>query len=309
MKRWTLFIAMAPLFVASCGQKEAGGGEGSGSSGGDYIRSVFIEAKQRSVEAVYIADLALLEEETSDVVAKWIEQKKSDLVEDIATSKHVWVKEEMATCAETKRESKANIKLSFPSCKGTTDTVDKAAFVIIHESVHHFGIDDEDFADQVAYGILKSSVGTDVAVGSASSDATYDTIEDAEFETPNLPMVKFEPFANEERGICYYAVQEYEYKLDQEKIKSGQCEPYVEVVAQEDAREPQYFHKFKITKSQDGYHVFVANYEAWPYTQAECPVVNLKVRITGYCGDGVAEEEGTPQVEPPVPSEETQITP
>ncbi|MGE0172663.1 MAG: hypothetical protein AB7T49_07760 [Oligoflexales bacterium] len=294
MKSKGIICALGALALISCGQREQKGGEGSGSSGSDGIRSVFIEARQFAVEAMYATDFGLLEETTSKLVSDWTEQQKDEIVEDIITSKHVWSDKKATKCAETNRTSKADIILSFERCKESTDTIERAAFVLIHESVHHFGIADEDFADQVAFGIIKSSypeaeVEKDAAATEVKAESTSIVFFEKSFE--GLTAAQFIPFPNETRGTCYYPTQEFQYTPEinaftSKKTSNNSCDPYVDVIVKEGNLESQYFEKVKVSKTATGYDIFIASYEAWPYTQETCPIVDMKVEVTGYCGGG-----------------------
>lgn len=84
----------------------------------------------------------------------WILKNKDQLVEDILDTPHVWEQKPHPTCARTALQSKSVVTFSVETCQaGSIDPV-TAERLIIHESVHHFGIADEAFADEVADAVV-----------------------------------------------------------------------------------------------------------------------------------------------------------
>lgn len=138
------------LFVAST---IVFGAEGSGSHGGDKIKLTFSKARLKAVEQVLKFDARFLPKTWDPKVVAWLIKNSETLAEDIALSQRVWTEEDTIQCAHTDTVSKANILLSVPKCQSTLSSIDDASQILIHESSHHLGVEDEAFADLVAISV------------------------------------------------------------------------------------------------------------------------------------------------------------
>lgn len=175
--------------------------EGSGSSGGDGIRSVFLEAKDMAVKSVVESSSEKRLQLTTHVISQWVEQNKQTLALDIQLSKHSWTEATQPTCASTARHSQAEIILSIPSCRDDIKDTHRATFVLVHESVHHLSVEDEYFADQVARSVISDGTEDPKKDTSQSSDSTTNSSipAEAEVEFNNLKASALDPF-----HVCHY---------------------------------------------------------------------------------------------------------
>jgi hypothetical protein len=119
-------------------------------NGGDPLQILFEE--QRSTLLQKVDDMIKYGhgiKENPEAVT-WLEKNLSDYRNDIEASAHDWSDKKLSTCAYTKRERNAVIQFSYQDCKGRTLSKEDAFKLLAHESVHHFGVDDEIFPTKVA---------------------------------------------------------------------------------------------------------------------------------------------------------------
>lgn len=128
-------------------------------NGGDPIRLLFEEAREYAAERVRSAQPCAFGVNTNPSVVSWVMVHREQLAQDIELSPHVWITDPQSTCAFTQTHAKAAITFSFEACRPGVKGINDAVSMLIHESVHHFEITDEVFADQVAKAI--SSLGMD----------------------------------------------------------------------------------------------------------------------------------------------------
>ncbi|MCX6123248.1 MAG: hypothetical protein NTV34_00630 [Proteobacteria bacterium] len=117
-----------------------------------------LEGRYQAVKA--LRDTAIDAVQDSDVKA-FISSKGEALINDILGSKHVWSEGAQSNCAMTDLSLLSPIRLSMPTCRDDVKFTADAAKLLIHESVHHLGIEDEDFANRVAlnaYELHKSKI-------------------------------------------------------------------------------------------------------------------------------------------------------
>ena len=191
---WILFV----MLLCGC---NAAKDEGSGSSGGDGIRSVFLDAKDLAVDSIGKSTAESRTRLTTEVISLWVEQNKQALALDVQLSKHNWIEEAQATCAVTSRSSHADITLSIPACRDDVKDKDRAAFLLIHESVHHFGIDDEYFADQVARSIIRAQ--------GSGGHISFPEPREMEIEFNNRSATQLDPF-----HVCHYQGIDHDVQWD-----------------------------------------------------------------------------------------------
>ncbi|MGE0174959.1 MAG: kelch repeat-containing protein [Oligoflexales bacterium] len=134
-------------------------------NGGDYLRIVMEQARTRaSTIARKATPLVLSRMNVGEDVKAWILANHVALASDILISPYHWLEQadpEQQTCALTHQPlpgeitpNGAEIALSFELCRSHIKNVLDATSVVIHESVHHFGIGDESFADKVAMTLV-----------------------------------------------------------------------------------------------------------------------------------------------------------
>jgi hypothetical protein len=122
-------------------------------NGTDPLRFIFEEARPSAAFRVMNAEACAFGVNVSSEVRNWILAHKDALADDIKGSQHVWLTDSQTTCAYTMPTPRADITLSFVSCRPGIRDISDAVKVLVHESVHHFGITDEYFADKVAEAI------------------------------------------------------------------------------------------------------------------------------------------------------------
>ena len=125
-------------------------------NGGDPLRLLWLSARDHAAFVVQKMHADAFSATTPDGVRAWILEHKDQLAADILASPHVWIDSEEAHCAMTRPIPAAPIELSWSTCRKATQSRSDAAKVLIHESVHHLGIEDESFADDVALAVWRA---------------------------------------------------------------------------------------------------------------------------------------------------------
>ncbi|MCM2280136.1 MAG: hypothetical protein NDJ89_18855 [Oligoflexia bacterium] len=149
LNRIGLALGLALGLGLSATQAMANGAWG----GGDLLRRRFADGREYAIQIVQgVAQSPF--QETRAELRDWISAHHAELVTDLAQSMQVWTEASQGTCARTQYRAAAPIVLSFQTCYRTSSTED-AAWLLIHESVHHFNIVDEVFADEIAGAIMK----------------------------------------------------------------------------------------------------------------------------------------------------------
>lgn len=129
-------------------------------SGGDQLRLNFDHARFEVARHIQsLTDCSFLPQ-VSQEFKTWILKNQDQLVADIKNSNHEWVREELPTCAETSIESKATIRLSFPTCLKATKLPREIERLLIHESIHHLGVKSEKRTDELA-GVIQNAATID----------------------------------------------------------------------------------------------------------------------------------------------------
>jgi len=128
------------------------GGWGVG-NGGDEIRLMFANAKEHASYITLRLQDRSLPLSLEPNLRQWILDHHVDLAADIAKSPHDWTLTEEQTCAWTQLTPAATIQLSYPTCHANIGGFDEIAQLLVHESVHHLGIENEAFADGVALAV------------------------------------------------------------------------------------------------------------------------------------------------------------
>ncbi len=151
---------MIAILLSSLCLQAYGGTEGHG---GDPLRLLFEDARPFAADRVMKATACAFGANVSAEVRNWILSHQQSLAEDISQSEHVWITDKQSTCAFTQTSSRADITFSFETCRPGVRDISDALKILVHESVHHFGIADEYFADKVAdaiYNLGSNSVCT-----------------------------------------------------------------------------------------------------------------------------------------------------
>ncbi len=129
----------------------------STSGGGDYIRFIFQDGQEQAIQILNNVNTGALPEDAPAEVKGWLKTNAKQLGQDLKNSKLIWEENSLEeTCARTKYESAAPVRLSFRKCYGNVLNKYDAGKLLIHEASHHLGVKDEQFADQVAKIIYKA---------------------------------------------------------------------------------------------------------------------------------------------------------
>lgn len=134
-------------------------------NGGDELRLAFLKAKEHAAFVTLRLSDRSLPMALNVQLRSWLTDHHEILAADIAASQHFWTDEEQPTCAWTSgvistEHPEGAIDFSYPTCRKSIGSADAASELLVHESVHHLkkslpgGIDEEQFADQVALAVF-----------------------------------------------------------------------------------------------------------------------------------------------------------
>jgi hypothetical protein len=126
-------------------------------SGGDYLRDLYENARAAAALQIESISPCSFDGTVDSQTADWIIQNQMTFAADIRQSAHMWVVDAQPTCGFTNHSSASPIYLSYPTCSNTTPDLRAAMFVLVHESAHHLGIDNEMKADLIARFILNAN--------------------------------------------------------------------------------------------------------------------------------------------------------
>ena len=147
--------------------------EGSGSHGGDGIEIRFGQARVDAADAIGAMIEGNLSNHPDQKISEWLLKNRDALITDILQSPYVWITEEQKTCASTDLTSRAVIKLSIPTCRSENLSENQMGQLLIHESIHHFGIGDETFATDAAIQAYWAKSNATIASLSFSCNVSY----------------------------------------------------------------------------------------------------------------------------------------
>lgn len=141
---------LTTLAVAGHFQVSMAGEGGMTGGGGDDLRLRFLDAKEMAASIVEAIDDSTFPDDVSSETKAWILQNQKAWLADVRETKQIWSDQHgHETCAWTEFRPQAPIQLSFYKC-GRVGDVSSIAFILLHESAHHLGIEDEAMADSIA---------------------------------------------------------------------------------------------------------------------------------------------------------------
>ena len=154
---------LCSVVLWSLGGSLAKAGQGVG-SGGDYLQFVFEQARKNAASILPRLTQDSFQSGTcSEILScdevRFILKNKQVIADDIAASAHVWGDQLPLgmcpdhTCACTVTERKSTVYFAFSTCRPFIDTVEKAARLLVHETMHHLGIVEENMATRMALGV------------------------------------------------------------------------------------------------------------------------------------------------------------
>lgn len=126
------------------------------------MRLLFEQARVKAVSSLERMAEADLKQINDDSIREWLKENRFNLSGDVRKSKHIWLdsfKEldgsiQDKNCAVTTLAKAADIYFSRNDCADVDNIGVLAAELLIHESVHHLGIEDEHTADKVATAVF-----------------------------------------------------------------------------------------------------------------------------------------------------------
>lgn len=125
--------------------------------GGDDIQITFSKARNEAVKRLSSIRNCSFREDVSSDLKNWILQNSNALYKDIEDSEHVWERSENVPCGRTNGQQKGKILFSYSSCKNVKP--EDAFQILVHESVHHLGITNEQQATRTAGEVFRASNG------------------------------------------------------------------------------------------------------------------------------------------------------
>ena len=132
-------------------------------NGGDDVRLMVTQSRELAARRVANLKSCGFRDDASADTRAWILGHQAEMAADILASSHSWVdgpqpNDEPNTCARTNLTERAEVQFSIEACHSTVTSYSAAGMLLVHESVHHFGIADETLADAVALAVYGSSV-------------------------------------------------------------------------------------------------------------------------------------------------------
>jgi len=132
-------------------------------NGGDHVRIVFNEGRSRAVDALKTFSTDAVDPHISASAKAWLGENAAKLAADLEQSELVWNEKLPDNCGDhhcacTGLTPKSDIHLSQQACNMRFVDSIYAAKLLIHEGVHHFGLTDESFADEVAVAVMDRSL-------------------------------------------------------------------------------------------------------------------------------------------------------
>lgn len=126
---------------------------------GDPLRTHFSEARVMAEDRVRNLKLCEFKSGVDEAKAKWLVSVKEQLAEDIKLSKHVWLSDFQGSCAFTQFDvDQSPVYLSYPECRSLDKDHKGAMELLIHESLHHLGIEEEVDAEEYAAIIMEADI-------------------------------------------------------------------------------------------------------------------------------------------------------
>lgn len=129
---------------------------------GDPLRTFYSEARVMAEDRVTNLKICEFKSGVNEAKAKWLVSIKDQLAQDIKKSKHVWLSDFQGSCAFTQYDVKgAPVYLSYPECRSTQGNHLEAMELLIHESLHHLGVEEEVDAEEYAAMIMEADILTE----------------------------------------------------------------------------------------------------------------------------------------------------
>jgi len=147
----SFYLLLAGTLMAISNVKADPNGIGNG---GDPLRNTYQQAQTAAAQMVTEIRPCSFRSDVPASIREWILTNQAAYTQDILRTQQKWVVDLQGTCAYTAPVAGANVYLSYSECRDSTRSIEDAVFTLLHESVHHFGIQNEGFADAVARAVL-----------------------------------------------------------------------------------------------------------------------------------------------------------
>jgi N-acetylneuraminic acid mutarotase len=148
-------ISVVMLIAMICTEAFAWGVRG----GGDGMRIAFEKAREHAVHITSRLNPRAIAQIADPEVRLWLQQNQRALAADIMASEHKWYVDKMPTCGWTNvAPNPGVIHLSYGKCSESINDFEEAGQLLIHESTHHLGIDENNhgLADKIAIAIYSA---------------------------------------------------------------------------------------------------------------------------------------------------------
>jgi hypothetical protein len=228
-------------------------------NGGDPLRNLFEDGRRQAAARVLNLQPCSFQSTVPSSVRDWILERKNALATDILESRHVWITDAQPTCAFTQTHSRADITLAFSSCGLRAKDVADAGRVLVHESVHHFGISNEEFPDQVAIAVYLAESTSACPLPPASDPFDPASCPGAALSTAEFYGLLPLPNATE-KSLGRYTV----FSRMRTCYATGFCSDWREadVHGFVDYRDPHHFGKYYVPAKQGEIKMALVNNEA-----------------------------------------------
>lgn len=132
-------------------------------NGGDHIRIIFNEGRSKAVEELKAFTPDAVSSHISASAKAWLVDNATKLAADLERSPLSWTEKLPDNCSDqlcacTGLTPTSVIHLSQQDCNARFVDSKYAAKLLIHEAVHHFGLTDESFADEIAIAVMDGAV-------------------------------------------------------------------------------------------------------------------------------------------------------
>lgn len=120
--------------------------------------SLFGQARDQIIKSLTTEGPGEKPESIDEDTWDWLLTHRIAMAEDLAKTKFEflppWNKRAPVTCASTLMEPGATIIFNFETCKRSLSRFSEIQKVLVHETTHHLGIEDEETADNIARAAL-----------------------------------------------------------------------------------------------------------------------------------------------------------
>lgn len=160
-----LFIVLLSLALPACHKsappappQPMGGSDEVGNGGNPALSLWFQRAQRKAPEMLWNLSPEKLAAAGTPEEADWWITHASDVARDLNASRVRWTKKPQDRCGHTLvgDTSDPPVDLYFPQCEKSVLSLEAAAQVLVHESIHHLGIADEERVNRLVTALFLS---------------------------------------------------------------------------------------------------------------------------------------------------------